>query len=107
MWILLQFISGSIQKNPVSIQIFCSILSSSKEYLLYLLPQITNFLPVFRLFDLLYPELEPLKLPDINKSSMVRHLAPICVWIHLMKKARVENMNITRPLPIALKNHYE
>ncbi|KAH8305992.1 hypothetical protein KR018_009354 [Drosophila ironensis] len=84
MWILLQFISGSIQKNPI-----------------------TNFLPVFRLFDLLYPELEPLKLPDINKSSMLRHMAPICVWIHLMKKARVENMNITRPLPIALKNHYD
>jgi len=38
---------------------------------------------------------------------VVRHMAPICVWIHLMKKARVENMNITRPLPIALKNHYE
>lgn len=75
--------------------------------ILRLFSQITNFLPVFRLFDLLYPEQEPLPLPDYNKSSMVRHMAPICIWIHLMKKARVENMNITRPLPIALKNHHE
>uniref|UniRef100_A0A1B0BXH5 Mediator of RNA polymerase II transcription subunit 23 n=1 Tax=Glossina palpalis gambiensis TaxID=67801 RepID=A0A1B0BXH5_9MUSC len=51
MWILLQFISGSIQKNPIS-----------------------NFLPMFKLFDLLYPEQEPLKLPDCNKSSSLRQV---------------------------------
>uniref|UniRef100_A0A1A9X3H6 Mediator of RNA polymerase II transcription subunit 23 n=1 Tax=Glossina brevipalpis TaxID=37001 RepID=A0A1A9X3H6_9MUSC len=84
MWILLQFISGSIQKNPIS-----------------------NFLPMFKLFDLLYPEQEPLKLPDCNKSSALRQMAPICIWIHLMKKARAENMNISRPLPTALKNHHD
>ncbi|XP_075165990.1 mediator complex subunit 23 [Haematobia irritans] len=84
MWILLQFISGSIQKNPI-----------------------TNFFPMFKLFDLLYPEQEPLKLPDCNKSSSLRQMAPICIWIHLMKKARAENMNISRPLPIALKNHHD
>ncbi|XP_061399738.1 mediator of RNA polymerase II transcription subunit 23 [Musca vetustissima] len=84
MWILLQFISGSIQKNPI-----------------------VNFFPMFKLFDLLYPEQEPLKLPDCNKSSSLRQMAPICIWIHLMKKARASNMNISRPLPIALKNHYE
>ncbi|XP_053964046.1 mediator of RNA polymerase II transcription subunit 23 [Anastrepha ludens] len=84
MWILLQFISGSIQKNPIA-----------------------NFLPTFKLFDLLYPEQEPLKLPDCTKSSLLRQMAPICIWIHLMKKARLENMNINRPLPIALKNHHD
>ncbi|XP_037947513.1 mediator of RNA polymerase II transcription subunit 23-like [Teleopsis dalmanni] len=84
MWILLQFISGSIQKNPIA-----------------------NFLPMFKLFDLLYPEQEPLKLPECTKSSSLRQMAPICIWIHLMKKARVENMNINRPLPIALKNHHD
>uniref|UniRef100_A0A1I8MQB3 Mediator of RNA polymerase II transcription subunit 23 n=1 Tax=Musca domestica TaxID=7370 RepID=A0A1I8MQB3_MUSDO len=84
MWILLQFISGSIQKNPIE-----------------------NFFPMFKLFDLLYPEQEPLNLPDCNKSSLLRQMAPICIWIHLMKKARASNMNISRPLPIALKGHYD
>uniref|UniRef100_A0A1B0G600 Mediator of RNA polymerase II transcription subunit 23 n=1 Tax=Glossina morsitans morsitans TaxID=37546 RepID=A0A1B0G600_GLOMM len=88
MWILLPFISGSIQKNSVS-----------------------NFLPMFKLFDLLHPEQEPLKLPDCNNTSSLRQpfqqMAPICIWIHLMKKVRAENMNISRPLPTALKNHHE
>ncbi|TMW42755.1 hypothetical protein DOY81_012160, partial [Sarcophaga bullata] len=51
MWILLQFISGSIQKNPIA-----------------------NFLPMFKLFDLLYPEKEPLPLPDCNKSCSLRQV---------------------------------
>uniref|UniRef100_A0A1A9V0S9 Mediator of RNA polymerase II transcription subunit 23 n=1 Tax=Glossina austeni TaxID=7395 RepID=A0A1A9V0S9_GLOAU len=34
-------------------------------------------------------------------------MAPICIWIHLMKKARAENMNISRPLPTALKNDHK
>lgn len=42
MWILLQFISGSIQKNPLS-----------------------DFLPVLRLYDVLYPEKDPLPVPDL------------------------------------------
>lgn len=84
MWILLQFISGSIQKNPLS-----------------------NFLPMFKLFDILYPEQEPLKVPDLSKPSALRQMAPICIWIHLMKKARLESVNITQPIPIALKAHHE
>ena len=42
MWVLLQFISDSIQKNPLN-----------------------DFLPVLRLHDLLYPETEPLPFPDV------------------------------------------
>ncbi|GIY79141.1 mediator of RNA polymerase II transcription subunit 23 [Caerostris extrusa] len=52
MWVLLQFISGSIQKN-----------------------QLSDFLPVMKLYDLLYPEKEPLPLPDITKAStLTNHL---------------------------------
>lgn len=46
MWVLLQFISGSIQRNPLH-----------------------SFLPVLKLFDILYPEKEPLPLPNTHHSS--------------------------------------
>lgn len=84
MWVLLQFISGSIQKNPLA-----------------------NFLPVFKLYDILYPETEPLDIPDFNKPSCAYQMAPTCIWIHLVKKAQTEHSSINRPIPIALKNHYE
>lgn len=48
MWVLLQFISGSIQKNPL-----------------------TDFLPMMKLYELLYPEKEPLPLPDINRAICI------------------------------------
>lgn len=43
MWVLLQFISGSIQKNALA-----------------------DFLPVMKLFDLLYPEKEVSLLSEIK-----------------------------------------
>lgn len=65
---LLQFISGSIQRNPLS-----------------------NFLPVLRLYELLFPEQEPpLPVPDFNQPQCTRQMAMICIWIHLDKKAQSE-----------------
>ncbi|GIY39674.1 mediator of RNA polymerase II transcription subunit 23 [Caerostris darwini] len=84
MWVLLQFISGSIQKN-----------------------QLSDFLPVMKLYDLLYPEKEPLPLPDITKASSTHALAITSIWIHLVKKAQVEKTTLTRRLPVALTNHLE
>ena len=88
MWILLQFISGSIQKNPLS-----------------------DFLPVLTLYDLLYPEKEPLSLPDITKPYCTSQMAPTCIWIHILRKAQTENnsmiTSLSRPLPSALKGHYD
>ncbi|EDO35076.1 predicted protein, partial [Nematostella vectensis] len=63
MWVLLQFISGSIQKNPIS-----------------------DFKPVIKLFELLYPGNEPLPEPDINHADSIHSLAMACIWIHLSKK---------------------
>lgn len=84
MWVLLQFISGSIQRNPLA-----------------------NFSPVLRLYDILYTEREPLPVPDLNKSSCTYQMAATCIWIHLMKKAQSEHINFHRPLPRALTNHYD
>ncbi|WAR24242.1 MED23-like protein [Mya arenaria] len=46
MWVLLQFISGSIQKNPLS-----------------------DFLPVLKLYDLLYPDNSSIAVPDISTAN--------------------------------------
>ncbi|XP_063241500.1 mediator of RNA polymerase II transcription subunit 23 [Bacillus rossius redtenbacheri] len=84
MWVLLQFISGSIQRNPLS-----------------------NFLPVLKLYDLLYPEKEPLPVPDFNKALCTHQMAITCIWIHLLKKAQLEHLNMHRPIPHTLKVHHE
>lgn len=84
MWVLLQYISGIIQKNPLSI-----------------------FLPILKLYDILYPEEEPLPVPDYNKLLCTYQMAPVCIWIHLLRKAQVEHFNWQRPIPKALKLHYE
>ena len=61
-----QFISGSIQKNMLA-----------------------DFLPVLRLYDLLYPEMEPIPVPDINHCRSATSMAITCIWIHLQRKAQV------------------
>ncbi|XP_070556294.1 mediator of RNA polymerase II transcription subunit 23-like isoform X2 [Ptychodera flava] len=73
MWVLLQFISGSIQKNPLS-----------------------EFLPVMKLFELLYPEKENLPVPDINKPQCTHAFAMTCIWIHLNKKAQNRDARFAR-----------
>jgi mediator of RNA polymerase II transcription subunit 23 len=85
MWVLLQFISGSIQRNPLS-----------------------NFLPVLRLYELLFPEQEPpLPVPDFNQPQCTRQMAMTCIWIHLTKKAQAEMTNLTWPIPAKLRNHHD
>lgn len=84
MWVLLQFISGSIQRNPLH-----------------------NFLPVLKLYDLLYPEKESLPVPDVSKALCTHQMAMTCIWIHLLKKAQSDHLNIHRPIPLTLKGHHE
>ncbi|XP_058065826.1 mediator of RNA polymerase II transcription subunit 23-like [Anopheles bellator] len=84
MWVFLQYISGSIQKHSI-----------------------LNFLPVLKLYDILYPEKEPLPVPDYNNPYCTHQMAPTCIWIHLMKRAQTENYNINRPIPIALRSHFD
>jgi mediator of RNA polymerase II transcription subunit 23 len=84
MWILLQFLSGSIQKNPL-----------------------IDFLPIMKLYDLLYPEKEAIPVPDISKSNATHIMAASSIWIHLMKKAETDSVKLQRPIPLALKAHID
>lgn len=85
MWSLLQFISGSIAKNPY-----------------------TDFMPVLKLFSL-YDEPTPLPIP--SGKNAVRKLAAAAIYIHLSRKmARNEESGVNLfpfALPIALKGHYD
>ncbi|XP_036174099.1 mediator of RNA polymerase II transcription subunit 23 isoform X7 [Myotis myotis] len=84
MWVLLQFISGSIQKNALA-----------------------DFLPVMKLFDLLYPEKECIPVPDINKPQSTHAFAMTCIWIHLNRKAQNDNSKLQIPIPHSLNLHHE
>ena len=84
MWILLQFLSGSIQKNPLM-----------------------DFLPIMKLYDLLYPEKEALPVPDISKWNSTHSMSAASIWIHLMKKAEIDSVSLQRPIPLALKSHID
>ncbi|XP_041358001.1 mediator of RNA polymerase II transcription subunit 23-like [Gigantopelta aegis] len=85
MWVLLQFISGSIQKNPLA-----------------------DFLPVMKLYDLLYSSDEIIPMPDVSKADSTHTMASTCIWIHLNKKAeQSDKQKLQRPIPFGLKSHLE
>ncbi|KAH1002628.1 hypothetical protein HUJ04_008697 [Dendroctonus ponderosae] len=96
MWVLLQFLSGSIQRNPV-----------------------TNFFSVLKLYEALFPEHElPSPVPDFNQPQCTRQMAMACIWIHISRKAshtssrqspnvQSEGADISLPLPNKLKAHLE
>lgn len=70
--------------------------------------QLSNFLPVLKLYELLYPEKEPpLQVPDFNKALCTHQMAMTCIWIHLLKKAQSEQANLNWPVPHKLKLHHE
>lgn len=74
MWSLLQFISGSIQRNPVW---FCDCFYVTFKNNVFELPiifQVSNFMSVLSLFDMLYPEKEPLPVPDCTKTYATRQV---------------------------------
>ena len=83
MWMLLQFISGSIQKNAAA-----------------------DFVPVMRLFKM-YGETSPLPVPDLASRQSVEIFAATGIFLHLRKKALTENMRFQFQLPPALSQHQE
>jgi mediator of RNA polymerase II transcription subunit 23 len=84
MWLLLQFVSGSIQKNPAS-----------------------DFMPVLALFSMYEEETEPLPLPDMSEPSCVEAMAAAGMFVHLQRKAASENIKFGVRLPTALALHHE
>ena len=84
MWLLLQFVSGSIQKNPAA-----------------------DFMPVLALFTMYEDELEPLAVPDTTESACVEAMAAAGMFVHLQRKAASENIKFGVRLPPALSLHHE
>lgn len=85
---------------------------------------------------MLYPEREPLPVPDCTKTYATRQvhatveiifekikfdknnfqfvfivvvvqMAPTFIWIHLEKKAKTDRINLHRDVPNSLKKHHE
>ena len=69
--------------------------------------QLGDFLPVLKLYDLLYPEKELLPIPDLKRPQSTHAMAVTCIWIHLTKKAQTEVVQLQRTIPHALKKHVE
>ena len=84
MWVLLQFISGSIQKTPTA-----------------------DFVPVLRLFSMYSGDTGTLPVPDTNSPACVEQLAATAIFIHLKRKAVGENLRFAFKLPPALEKHHE
>ncbi|XP_014226928.1 mediator of RNA polymerase II transcription subunit 23-like [Trichogramma pretiosum] len=83
MWVFLQIISGTVSRAPLA-----------------------TFFPILKLYDLLYPEKEPIPVPDLKNPKCTHQMAPICIWMHLMKKAQ-DSTSSLRPIPYNLKLHHE
>lgn len=98
MWVLLQYISGSIQREKIPMN---------------------EFLNVIKLFDLLYSGREAIPVPRIDKPACTHIMAAATILFHLFKKIEMEFLqkNETDPshsakppapkVPPALRLHYE
>lgn len=82
MWALMMIISNHVQKSAMENPVIC------------------------QLFDLLYPEKEPIPLPDMSKLNSIYILSAATTWILMMKKAEVSQIKFY-PIPISLKLHVE
>ena len=48
----------------------------------------SDFLPVIKLYDLLYSEKEALPVPAVDTPACTYKMAVTCIWIHINKKAQ-------------------
>lgn len=83
---------------------FCFLFKTSCVCLPF---QLSDFLPVLKLYDLLYPDNTSIAVPDVSKASSTHTVAATCIWIHLNMKANTDNVQLQRPIPHALRDHQE
>jgi mediator of RNA polymerase II transcription subunit 23 len=43
--------------------------------------------------DVLYPEKDPLPVPDMTKAVAPAQMSATCIWIHILKKAHGDNQS--------------
>jgi len=69
--------------------------------------QVSSYFGIIELYETMYPEMEPLPVPDVNDPLCTHAMAACCIWVHLFRKAHLDHTTLPYPMPIALKNHYE
>ena len=61
----------------------------------------------FNFSELLYPEREPLPVPDCSDSRCALQLSAMCILIHILRKAQSDNLGTPQTLPPAFTSHHE
>lgn len=56
---------------------------------------------------MLYPEKEPLPVPDYTDPRCAMQMSAMCILVHILKKAQADNVKTPRSLPPVFKNHHE
>ena len=85
MWIILQCVSMTLQKTPF-----------------------TDYLPVLRLIEFLYPENVLLPAPDVSDRRCVKKCSAMSILIHILKRAQqADGVKTPRSLPPAFTNQNE
>lgn len=56
---------------------------------------------------MLYPEQEPLPVPDYTDPQCAMQMSAMCILIHILKKAQADNVKAPRALPPVFNNHHE
>lgn len=72
-------------------------------------PKLTlhDFIAVHKLFDILYTGRRPIPLPSEECPFAPHVLAPASIWLQLVKRAELEQVKLSKPLPAPLQLHYE
>uniref|UniRef100_T1J7Z5 Mediator of RNA polymerase II transcription subunit 23 n=1 Tax=Strigamia maritima TaxID=126957 RepID=T1J7Z5_STRMM len=102
-FVLFQFASFPHMVVALHDKLAQRLLRKGRDHLMWL----SDFLPMMKLYNLLYPDKEPLPEPDATKAISTHQMAVTCIWIHLSKKAQSEQVNLQRPFPHALDAHLE
>jgi len=86
------------------------------EYLMWALlqhitgtPKITlqDFISIHRLFDILYSGRRPIPLPSDDFPFAPQVMAAASIWLQLVKRADMDHVKLSKPLPIPLQLHYD
>jgi hypothetical protein len=66
------------------------------------LKKILRFLGCLDLCAKLYPDVEALEIPDFSSCYDVVKLGPAYLWVHIMRRAKLENVSVAWNTPFCL-----
>ena len=101
------YCDGALDLKKIKPLFIQPVLMCKIFFIIFFKFQLSDFLPVLRLYDLLYPDNFTVAVPDITKASSTHTVAATCIWIHLNKKAQTDKAQLQRPIPFALREHLD